>query len=111
MCCGSLGNPLSLLGRHTLVGVLATPVGTSGDGVGVRSANDNAGPAWDGNEVVVLVHGAMANKNSFYHKHLAVLHARSLSLYIYMFLHARRGAVISTLPGARCGQKKELEKS
>ena len=42
-------------GIHRLVGILSQP---------------SAGVAARG-EVVVLVHGGMANKNSFYHKHLA----------------------------------------
>ena len=42
-------------GIHRLVGILTQP---------------SAGVAARG-EVVVLVHGGMANKNSFYHKHLA----------------------------------------
>jgi hypothetical protein len=43
-------------GGHSLIGVLTKPTGQ-----------------WTNNsqKVVVLVHGAMANKNSFYHKHLA----------------------------------------
>ena len=56
-------------GAHELVGILTRPPA----GVAARG------------EAVVLVHGGMANKNSFYHKHLASKLASELGYHVFRF--------------------------
>lgn len=63
-------------GRHTLVGILTSPA---------KPQDQSAAQPSNGKNVVVLVHGAMANKNSFYHKYFAETLSTDLGFHVFRF--------------------------
>ena len=61
--------------KHTLVGLLTIP----------------PQPSSSSNKCIILVHGGMANKNSFYHKYLAKHLTEHLGYYTFRFDHIGNG--------------------